>query len=98
MLMSVLMCNFVNIPYILTNSNFPAVLVQCLQCSGSITFLYGSADPYHCMTEPDPALFSVALKIPTKNKFSFQIFFAYYLRYIYISLQKRKSNSEVTIL
>ncbi len=29
----------------------------------------GSADPYHCLTDSDPALSSVTFKMPTKNYF-----------------------------
>jgi hypothetical protein len=43
------------------------------QCSGSVTFWYGSgsADPYHGLTNPDPALFvSVLQEARRKKKFS----------------------------
>jgi hypothetical protein len=65
----------------------------CEQCPGSVTFWYGfgSADPYHWLTDPDPdpALFLSAFQYINKKSFFTRIF-AYYLRYrryIYISLK-----------
>ncbi len=44
----------------------------------------------HWVTDPDPALFVSDLKMPTEEKFFFQVvtFLGSYLLYIYISLQR----------
>jgi hypothetical protein len=43
-------------------------------------------DPYYWITDPDPALFSVAFKMPTNYKFLLITF----CRYIYIIIQRYK--------
>jgi hypothetical protein len=43
------------------------------QCCGSVKFQYGSgsADPYHCLTDPDPPLFVSGSQDAIKNRFLF---------------------------
>ncbi len=46
----------------------------CRQCCGSVDILVRTGYQYQWLTDPDPAVFSVADKMPTKNKLFFQSF------------------------